>query len=116
MTREADILRAVRLAVSALPGVVVWRNSVGAARYPSGRRPVAYGMCRGASDLVAIIRRSDGAGVFAALEVKSARGRVAPDQQLFLDLVRRMGGFAAVVRSPEEAVAAVARARAGASE
>ena len=41
---------------------------------------------------------------FAAIEVKSARGRVRPEQQAFIDLVRASGGLAGVARSVEEAV------------
>jgi hypothetical protein len=51
------------------------------------------------------------------LEVKRAKGGVlSARQKLFLALVRRMGGFAAAVRSVEEARAALERARRGESE
>ena len=40
---------------------------------------------------------------FAAIEVKSARGRVRPEQQAFIDLVRVSGGLAGIARSVEDA-------------
>ena len=52
----------------------------------------------------------------AELEVKTAVGRASTEQRQWLELVRRHGGFAAVVRSVEEAHAAIARARTGAKE
>lgn len=61
-------------------------------------------------------------GRFIALEVKRpaapgrSRGRTSDDQDQWLALVRRMGGFAAVVSSVDEARAALARARRGESE
>lgn len=121
VSAERDVLRAVHLAVGSLPDVRLWRNNVGVARYPGRDRlqHVRYGLCPGSSDLIGILKMpgSDGGGCgcgrFLAIETKSGRGSVEPAQQDFLDLVRRFGGVAAVVRDPEEALAAVARARDG---
>ena len=63
------------------------------------------------SDLIGCLN-----GRFVALEVKTATGRATSEQRLWLDLVRRHGGFAAIVRSVDDARAAIARARTGASE
>jgi hypothetical protein len=52
---------------------------------------------RGLSDLIACYR-----GRFLALEIKSARGRVRPEQQTYLENVQRAGGIAAIIRTPEE--------------
>jgi len=41
--------------------------------------------------------------VYTALEVKTKTGRVKKTQQRFIDMVRKAGGLAGVVRSPEEA-------------
>jgi hypothetical protein len=100
---------AIRLALSAVPDLCMWRNNVGVADQRGAR--VRYGLAPGSADLVGVL-----AGRFVALEVKTATGRVAVEQSQWLALVRRYGGFAAVVRSPEDALAAIARARAGASE
>lgn len=80
------------------------------------KHPVHAGLGKGSADLVGILR----GGRAIALEVKMpGRGLRAveqPEQGVWLAAVRRWGGFACVVRSPEEAVSAVTRALGGASE
>lgn len=112
-TPESAILRAVHATIGALPYVCLWRNNVGVARYPgrTGLARVRYGLVPGSADLVGVLRRADGAGLFLALEVKAPGGRADPAQADFLDLVRRFGGVAGVVRSPAEALAFVQAAR-----
>jgi hypothetical protein len=47
-------------------------------------------------------------GVFAAIEnKKSEGGRVSPEQKQFLELIRSLGGFAGVARSPEDALSII---------
>ena len=106
---EGQIQDAIRLALTDEPGLVVWRNNTGVAEHRGAR--VRYGLAVGSADLIGCLD-----GRFIALEVKTAAGRASPEQRLWLDLVRRNGGFAAVVRSVEEARAAIARARTGAKE
>lgn len=106
MTPESKLLGEIRLILGREPGLVLWHNSAGVAKY--GDSKVRYGLCRGASDLIGI----GPGGRFVALEIKSARGRVSVEQKLFLALVTRMGGFAAVLRSVEDAWAALEALRA----
>ena len=40
---------------------------------------------------------------FAAVEVKTARGRVRPEQQQFIEHVRGAGGVAGIARSVDDA-------------
>lgn len=108
MRSESKIQKEIRLAIGQLPDVVVWRNNVGSAVFQHGR--VAYGLCRGSSDIIGILKPS---GRFLAFEVKTVRGVASEEQRLFLELVRSMGGFAAIVRSRDDATKAVERARAG---
>jgi hypothetical protein len=106
---EGHIQDAIRLALSDEPGLVLWRNNVGVAELRGAR--VRYGLAVGSADLIGCL-----SGRFVALEVKTPVGRASQEQRLWLALVRRNGGFAAIVRSVDEARAAVARARQGASE
>ena len=46
-------------------------------------------------------------GRFAAVEVKTPRGRLTDEQAAFIELVRRSGGLAGVARSVEEARAII---------
>ena len=110
MTKESEIQDAVRLQLGREPGVVLWRNNVGTAEHwtPRGVQRVRYGLAPGSADLVGIVD-----GRFFALELKAPGGRVAPEQEQWMALVRRGGGFACVVRSVDEARAAVVRCRAG---
>ena len=106
---EGAIQDAIRLALADEPGFVCFRNNVGVAKHYGNRGVVhtKYGLAPGSSDLVGILD-----GRFIALEVKTPVGRLRPEQRLWLELVRSFGGFAAVVRSVDEARAAVAAARA----
>ena len=66
---------------------------------------------KGAADLIGIIKPS---GRFLAIEVKTARGRLRPEQANFLRLVKAFGGVAGVARSVEEAHAIVNAGKASA--
>ena len=94
------------------------------------QRHTRYGLCVGSSDIIGIVETrkrervstlTDGSkrnahlwqnGIFLALEVKSSTGRVSKEQQMFLDLVNRRGGIGRVVRSVDDARAALGEARA----
>lgn len=107
---EGALQDAIRVALSSEPDLVLWRNNVGVALHERGAR-VRYGLAPGSADLVGCL-----AGRFVALEVKTATGRLSPEQRSWALVVRRFGGFCAVVRSVDEARAAIARARQGALE
>lgn len=129
---EADISAAIRLALGSEPDLVLWRQSVGVfAVLDEVRgevRTQRAGLPKGSADLVGILsmpcaligdapcaeRRR--VGRFFALEVKTRRGVVSDDQRKWHALVYRHGGFVAVVRSVDDARAALARARAGLCE
>lgn len=106
---EGAIQDAIRLALADEPGLVLWRNNCGVAKHYGNRGVVhtRYGLAPGSADLVGLLN-----GRFFALEVKTPTGRLQPEQKLWMELVRRTGGFAAVARSVDEARAAVAAARA----
>ena len=77
-------------------------------------RPLHAGLCTGSSDLIgwrSVEITPDMVGqavaVFVALEVKSAAGRPTFEQRRFIDAVRAAGGIAAVVRSVDDAAAAL---------
>lgn len=110
------------------PRLVLWRNNVGVAHYPgaAGSAAVRYGLAPGMPDLVGILdtpsvafARPAARGRFIGLEVKRPAldgrppGRVSRVQEQALRLIRAFGGFAAVVRSVDDACAAIERAAAG---
>lgn len=106
MRRESALQREIRLALGRDRRVVLWRNSSGVAETANGGRQ-RFGLCVGSSDLIGILKPS---GRFIALEIKTSTGRLSKEQELFIQLVRRMGGVAEVVRSVEEAKNAIERA------
>lgn len=92
--KETNIQQLVRLEASKL-GAIVWRNNTGGL-YDKQGRWVSFGLCKGSADLVGIFN-----GRFVAIEVKTPKGRLKPEQRKFLDIVRKEGGIAGVARSPE---------------
>ena len=105
---ETIIQNKIRLAIGSDPNVVLWRLNQGKFEGADGI-PRFYGIVPGASDLLGIVQ----GGRWTALEVKTAQGRLSEDQALFLRLVNRRGGYAAVVRSVDQAVEHVAAAARG---
>jgi hypothetical protein len=96
---NAGNLRAV--AASLRPGDVVVR----------GGRPLHAGLCVGSADLIgyqSLVVPPDLVGhrvaVFAAVEVKGPRGRLAPEQGRFLDHITAAGGRAGVATSEAAAI------------
>ena len=129
-----DVLRPILLALNAMPGVRVARNhNVGsvvpyAHRLDAAPPRFVAGLGLGSADLVGLVTCMDTAifcgphfGRAFCLEVKlpgttGRAGAIRPDQRRWLASVRKLGGFATVVRSVAEAVEAVGRCREGASE
>ena len=107
--KESHIQRDIRAKLGELR-LPFFRYQVGTFIAPDGAI-VKVGV-EGVSDLIGIIpytiRPEDVGrtiGVFAALEVKKPKGAVRKAQGPFLHMVNRIGGIAAVVRSPEDAAA-----------
>lgn len=106
---ETTILQRIRLAVSAISGLRLFRNNTGGMTDKNGQF-VRFGLHPGSADLigwrtVTITPEMVGkpVAVFASVEVKTETGRVKPEQQNWLDQVTKAGGLAVVARSPEEA-------------
>lgn len=72
-----------------IAGWPCWRNNVGFDKSTK----VRYGLGLGSADLISCV-----AGHFVAIEVKSARGRVSPAQEMWKKTVTRSGGLWFLVR------------------
>lgn len=102
---ETALQNEIRLAVGKLKDTRIFRNNVGMIN------GVQFGLCVGSSDLIgfkSITVTPDMVGqkiaVFAALEVKTAKGKVSPAQSKFIEMVRKFGGISAIVKSIDDAV------------
>lgn len=95
----------IRRALGGMPDVWCANNESG---YDPTHR-VRYGIGDGGADLLCIIAPH---GHALWLEVKTGRARQARNQKLFEGLVKRYGSSYAVVRSVDDAIAAVADAKA----
>lgn len=104
---ESDIQKAILAYLRICPAVAfAWRQNVGSAetervdaRGKSKKSFVKFGF-RGCSDLLGFT--SDGR--FLAIECKTAKGRITPDQREFLRRVRAAGGVAILARSVDDVV------------
>ena len=107
---EQRIQQEIRLACSNGP-VRLFRNNVGRLPDPRTGRWVEFGVGgNGSSDLIGWKRVTitpDMVGstvaVFTSIEVKTATGRLRPEQRQWLDAVQAAGGIAGVVRSVGDA-------------
>lgn len=110
--KESPLQHDIRLALMKTDGCAFWRNNVGLATFKDDRtgevRTVRFGLFKGSSDNIGLVGER-----FCALETKTETGRLSPEQKMFLDLVRRLGGYADVVRSVEQALEAVERCKCG---
>lgn len=92
---ETDIQNSIRLALSH-HGIVI-RQNTGTFLTPDGRH-VKCGLT-GMSDLLFI-----GDGYVAFIEVKTASGRIRPEQQNFINRMLQMNHRAGIARSIEDAL------------
>jgi hypothetical protein len=106
---EQQIQQHIRIACSK-GDTRLFRNNTGTLRDANGR-PVNFGLCKGSADLigwrtVTITPEMVGqqVAVFTSIEVKTATGRLRPEQQQWLDAVQAAGGIAGVARSVEDAL------------
>lgn len=110
---ERAILREIELALGAERDLLLLRNSVGVAQHvgADGRTStLRYGLGSGSPDLVGMLL-VDGYARWFCLEVKAETGRLSEVQEHCHDVWRSFGAFIAVVRSADEARAALAMAR-----
>ena len=113
---ETAIQQRIRLALGKLPWVRFFRNNVGRLPDPRTGRWVEFGVGgKGAGDLIGwrtitVTPEMVGQPIaqFVSLEVKTASGRVRPEQENWKRVVERCGGVAAVVRSGEDALRIIA--------
>lgn len=112
-TSEGHILDDIRLDLGKERDLLLFRNAVVHAEYWDAKTGkvihVHGGLPTGSSDLVGV----GPGGRFFGLEVKKPGERPTAEQETWLALVRRFGGFGGWADSAEMARAALLRAREG---
>lgn len=103
--QESSLLKRVWLEMSAR-GLKLFRNNVGSGKllHANGTSQyIDFGLCNGSSDLIGwetitVTPEMVGNKVaqFVALEVKTEKGRLKPEQKNFLEAVKVAGGQALV--------------------
>jgi hypothetical protein len=108
---ETTLQQQIRLAVGTRPEARIFRNQVGSLPDPRTGRLVTFGLAKGSADLIGwrtitVTPAMVGTrlAVFTSIEVKTATGRVRPEQQAWLEAVQQAGGVAGVARSIDDAV------------
>lgn len=106
---ESRLLNHLLIRCSAL-GARLWRNNCGQLQDRAGRW-IRYGVANpGGSDLIGYIPVEITAehvgqtlAVFVAIEAKTDRGRLTPEQQQFLTIVQSHGAITCIARSLADA-------------
>lgn len=96
MNRETILQNMIRVKLSERGIVLRLNNGV---FYTKDGRPIASGLPPGTSDLLFI-----GEGKAAFIECKTKTGRLSPQQERFINVVRHHGVRAGVARSIEDAI------------
>jgi hypothetical protein len=111
MADEQAIQNKIRIAFGARPDLKLFRNNTGAYKDKNGQF-IRFGLCVGSSDLIglrSVVVTPDMVGkrvaLFAALEIKTEKGRPTADQTRFLHVVSEMGGLAGIARNEGDAAA-----------
>lgn len=109
MNTETPISHRVAVRLSQL-GAIIFRNNRGKFRTLDGKRIVAAGLSvNGSSDLIgwhSVEVTPDMVGkrvaLFLAVEVKTEKGEIRPEQQRFIDNVNAAGGIGFFARSEKD--------------
>jgi hypothetical protein len=109
---ETTLQQQIRLAIGTWPEARIFRNQVGSLPDPRTGRLVTFGLAKGSADLIGwrtITVTPDMVGtrlaIFTSIEVKTATGRLRPEQQQWIHAVTHAGGLAGIARSVNDAQA-----------
>jgi hypothetical protein len=103
--KEKNLQSFVRLNLP--KNVRLFRNNVGLCK--NEHTTIVYGLCPGSSDLIGwtsieITPEMIGKkiAVFTAFEIKTEKGKVSPEQKIFLENVKNAGGLGKIIRNIED--------------
>jgi len=82
-------------------GWQVWRNNNAGVYDPTKNVFRANSTVKGISDIIGFNKKN---GRFIAVEIKTGRDKLSPEQKLFLDYVNKSGGIGWEIRSLDELI------------
>jgi len=88
MTPETKLKKQIKRLLAKTPGVTIWSNPNGRAKYQWGAW-VSYGLTTGAADLIGLYAPH---GRFIAIETKVGRNKQSPEQIEFQVEIEAHGG------------------------
>jgi hypothetical protein len=96
LSSEKEIENFIIDQLNLMPETFVWKNNTTGVYDPVRQcfRKLSKRSIKGVSDILGISH-----GRMLCLEVKSAKGRVSPDQKAFLERMKALGAITGVVRS-----------------
>lgn len=109
-TPEGEIKNAILAYLATRRDIFAWPNdSVGV--YDPVRKTFRKNRSRfhmrGVADILGIITDQNGIGTPLAIEVKSPKGVLSPEQKIFLEEFNKRGGIGIVARSIDDAIDAL---------
>lgn len=96
---SANTLTKHALKILDLKGYQVWRQNNGGVYDPTLKVFRANSSTPGISDIIGFHRKT---GRFLACEIKAGKDRLSPEQELFLESVKKAGGVAIVIRTMDD--------------
>ena len=96
-TAHENHSKLARLALSQNKIAKIWANNTGKARSFTGDRVISYGLT-GSSDNIGIARN----GKFIAVEIKTGKDVLRPEQIAFRKLILKNNGYHFVIKSEKD--------------
>jgi len=96
-TSHTNLIKLSLIALSKNDLATAWQNDTGVARSMTGDRVIKFGF-KGSSDIIGITRT----GKFLAVEIKTGKDDLRPEQEVFKKVIEENGGKYFLIRNEDE--------------
>ena len=94
---HTNLIKLSLIALSKNDLATAWQNDTGVARSMTGDRVIKFGF-KGSSDIIGITRT----GKFLAVEIKTGKDDLRPEQRVFKKVIEENGGRYFLIRNEDE--------------
>lgn len=94
---HTNLIKLSLIALSKNDLATAWQNDTGVARSMTGDRVIKFGF-KGSSDIIGITRT----GKFLAVEIKTGKDDLRPEQKVFKKVIEENGGKYFMIRNEDE--------------